>query len=167
MSNYYNGTSAYKIDEIHYTTGVSAKESIARREAVRQSKKALFAKRMRVLGSAFCVFAVALGILFANAIVIEKSSTVNEMQNNLNALTEENNQIVLDIERNLDLNKIEDIAINELGMKRPDNYQVVYVDVEQTDYVEVLDSKGINPSKFSSKLSAIGSGISRFVEYMN
>ena len=166
MSRYYNGTSAYKIDDISYVGTSDAKENIERRKVARESKRALFVKRVRIFLGAVSVFAVAIALLFVNAAIIEKSSAVSDMQTQLNALTEKNNHMKLEIEKNLDLNRIEDIAINELGMKRPDNYQVVYVNVEQNNYAEVMH-KDNNAFAFSSKLSTIGSGISRFMEYMN
>lgn len=166
MSTYYNGTSAYKIDEIEYGTRPSAQESIAKRQQLRQSKRAAFLKRVRICATFTLIFGIAFGILFTNAVIIEKASTVNDMQNQLTELTEANNQIMLDIERNLDLNKIEEIAINELGMKRPDKYQIVYVNVEQSDYAEVSQSED-ESSVFAATFGAIGSTIGQFMEYIN
>ncbi len=166
MSTYYNGTSAYKIDDIEYGVRSNVKDNIAKRQQVRESKKAAFVKRVRVFATFAGVFAIALGLLFTNAMIIEKSSTVNDMQNELTELTEANNQIILDIEKNLDLKKIEEIAINELGMKRPDKYQIVYVNVEQNDYAEVAKTE-TTPSGFTATFGAIGSGIGRFMEYIN
>lgn len=166
MSKYYNGTSAYKIDDIQYVTNSDAKENIERRKVARENKRALFLKRVKLLVGAAGVFAVAIALLCVNAAIIEKSSVVNDMQTQLNELTEQNNHIKLELEKNLDLNRIEDIAINELGMKRPDNYQVVYVNVEQNNYAEVMQ-KDDGAFAFSSKLSTIGSGVSRFMEYLN
>lgn len=166
MSTYYNGTSAYKIDDIEYGIRSNAKDNIAKRQQIRESKKATFIKRMRAFATFAGVFAVALGLLFTNAMIIEKSSTVNDMQNELSELTEANNQMVLDIEKNLDLKKIEEIAINELGMKRPDKYQVVYVNVQQNDYAEVAKAEK-ESSGFAATFGAIGSSIGQFMEYIN
>lgn len=166
MSSYYNGTSAYKIDDIEYGVSRDVKDNIAKRQQIRQSKKAAFIKRMRVCATFVGVFAVALGILFTNAVIIEKSSAVNDMQSQLTELTEANNQMILDIEKNLDLKKIEEIAINELGMKRPDKYQIVYVNVEQNDYAEVAKTETAS-SGFAATFGAIGSSIGQFMEYIN
>ena len=166
MSTYYNGTSAYKIDDIEYSVRSDVKENIAKRHQLRESKKAAFVKRVRVFATFAGVFAIALGLLFTNAVIIEKSSTVNDMQKELSELTETNNQMVLDIEKNLDLKKIEEIAINELGMKRPDKYQIVYVNVEQNDYAEVAKAETA-PSGFVATFGAIGSNIGQFMEYIN
>ncbi len=165
MSRYYNGTSAYKIDEIEYGYVSDVKENIAERQEKRQGRKAAFSKRVRVCAALVALFAVAIGLLFTNAMIIEKSSTVSKMQEELNSLTEPNNQTVLDFEKNLDLKKIEEIAINELGMKRPDKYQIVYVDVKQSDYAEVKREE--EKSGFSFNIGTVSAAIGQFVEYIN
>ncbi len=169
MSNYYNGTSAYKINDFDYVTenihNTGVKEKIETRRVVRLSKKAAFLSRVRMAVALLSVFGVALGILFTNAVIIEKSSAVNDMQAQLNALTEANNQTVLDIERSLDLKKIEEIAIGELGMKHPDKYQVVYVNVEQNNYGEI--GSGDDQKGFGGTMVAMGKGAQQIVEYMN
>lgn len=165
MQRYYDGTSAFKIEEPRYVVSDDVKDNIEKRKQVRINKKAAFAKQIKMGVFCLCVFAVCLSILFTNALIIEKASTVNDMQNQLNMLTEENNHAKLEIEKNLDLKKIEDIAIGELGMKRPDKYQIVYVNVEQNDYAEVV--KADAKPGVSATLGAIGSGIGQFMEYIN
>ena len=167
MSNYYNGTSAYKITDFAYTDykNQDVQENIARRREVRESKKAEFVKHLRGAAIFFSVFAIAIGVLFTNAIIIEKSSQVNDMQNQLKAITAQNNQTTLDIERSLDLKRIEEIAINELGMKHPDKYQMVYVNVEQTNYAEISDKKGTTWN--GGTLVAMGKGIGEMMEYID
>lgn len=168
MSNYYNGTSAYKINDFEYYGDEapmgSARENIEKRREAREGKKAEFLHHARVAASALFVFALALGILFTNAIIMEKSTEVNELQAELNAITEANTQTILATERSVDLKRIEDIAINELGMKHPDKYQIVYVNVEQSNYAEIGDGdkKGIDGT-----MVAMGKGARDIVEYMD
>ncbi|MBR2476888.1 MAG: cell division protein FtsL [Clostridia bacterium] len=161
MSSYYNGTSAYNFD--YGTTTVE--ENIEARASRRSSRKAAFMKRVRAFSVFFCIFAIAIGLLVTNAIIIEKTSTLNDMQTQLTELREENKKKTIDIESNLDHKRIEDIAINELGMKRPDKYQVVYVNVEQNDYAEVMQQP--EQSGFTSTFGVIGAGLNDFVEYIN
>ena len=164
MSKYYNGTSAYNFDNFSYGA-TSVKENIEAREISRSNKKAAFVKRVQAFSVFFGIFAIAIALLVTNAIIIEKSSTLNDMQTQLAELREENKKKTIDIESNLDHKRIEDIAINELGMKRPDKYQVVYVNVEQNDYAEVMQQ----PQKagFTSTFGVIGAGLSDFMEYIN
>ena len=164
MSSYYNGTSAYELDNIDYGT-TSVKDNIEARANSRSSRRAAFIKRVQAFSVFFGIFAVAIALLVTNAIIIEKSSTLNEMQTQLAELREENKKKTIDIESNLDHKRIEEIAINELGMKRPDKYQVVYVNVEQNDYAEVMQQP--QQSGFTSTFGVIGAGINEFMEYIN
>ena len=41
------------------------------------------------------------------------------------------------MERNIDLSEVEEIATTELGMQRPESYQVIYVNVDKDDFSEV------------------------------
>lgn len=168
MSNYYNGTSAYKIDNFEYVNAPAGdvKESIERRKTIREGRKAEFMKRLRICSTMMAVFGITIGFLCTNAVIIEKSTEVNDKKQQLTEITEANNQIVLDIERNLDLKKIEDIAINELGMKHPDKYQIVYVNVEQNDYAEI-SGKEKKPEKAQTRMVAMENKAEKIIEYIN
>ena len=169
MSNYYNGTSASKINDFEYIGGVAGntgvKENIEKRRIARETRKVTFWQQTRVMLGVLSVFGLALGILFTNAIILEKSSEVNNMQAELNAITEANTQTVLAIEKSVDLKRIEEIAINELGMKHPDKYQIIYVNVEQNNYAEI--GAGEENKGFGGTMLAMGKGTREIVEYMN
>lgn len=164
MSRYYNGTSAYNFDDFDYGTA-TVEEKIEKKVSGRKSRKSVFMNRIYSAGMLFGIFAVAIALLITNAVIIEKSSALNDMQTQLAQLKEENKKKVIDIESSLDHKRIEDIAINELGMKRPDKYQIVYVSVEQNDYAEVMQQPE-KPS-FTSTFGVIGADINSFMEYIN
>lgn len=163
MSNYYNGTSAYKIADFAYPDNNQKSESDAAGRTAK-SKKTDTLRRLYSAMVLATIFALAIGFLFTNAIIIEKASKVNDMQNQLRAITAQNNQTTLDIERSLDLKRIEEIAINELGMKHPDKYQMVYVDVEQSNYAEITADK---EKSWGSSMTAMAKGIGYVKEYID
>lgn len=111
------------------------------------------------------VFAVACGVLYGNARIIQASSRVSELQAELEQAKEDNNQKMLDLEKSLDLKKVEEIATTQLGMKRPEKYQIVYVDVQQSNYGEV--AKQDSPAPVQSTFGAIRQSISAFLAYFN
>ena len=168
MSNYYNGTSAYKIDTFDYNEMPmgDVKESIERRKNIRDGRKAEFLRRLRVCSVFMTVFGIIIGLLCTNAIIIEKSTEVSDKKKQLAEITEANTQIVLDIERNLDLKKIEEIAINELGMKHPDKHQIVYLSVEQNNYAEI-SGKEEKPKTAQTRMVAMGKKTEKNSEYIN
>ena len=50
-------------------------------------------------------------------------------------------------------------------MKHPDKYQMVYVNVEQTNYAEISDKKGTTWN--GGTLVAMGRGIGEMMEYID
>lgn len=163
---YYNGTSAYKLDEQDYRVSTDVQENIEKRRQVRVGKRAKFLKSLRTALTLACAFGACIAVLYANAVIIEKASAVEALEAELSELTEQNTQMKLDIEKNTDLKKIEEIAINELGMKRPDKYQIVYVNVEQNDYAEVANGGGTD-EKQGGVSETLSSGVKKIMTYMD
>ena len=57
-----------------------------------------------------------------------------------------------ELEKNIDLKKIEEIAVTKLGMQRPEKHQLVYISMKNNDYCEVKEdeSKGGFLAKIAS-----------------
>lgn len=163
LSNYYNGTSAYQIMDFVYSEPKQETET-KKAEHTARGKKTEALRRLYGAMMLVTIFVFAASFLFTNAIIIEKSSKVSDMQNELHAIIAQNNQKTLEIERTLDLKRIEDIAINELGMKHPDKYQMVYVNVEQSNYAEITTEKG---RPWGSTMTAMANGAGYVKEYID
>ena len=161
LAKLYDGTSAYQLE---YDSQEQLAE-VNKRVKQRQLRKRKFFKRVKLMGCLAVVFVVACGVLYGNARIIQASSRVSELQAELEKITENNTQKLLDLEKSLDLKKVEEIAINELGMKRPEKYQIVYVDVQQSDYGEVTQTEKSEPVR--GTFGAIRQSISAFLAYFN
>lgn len=89
------------------------------------------------------VFYIAIGfsILFAisyqNSLIIESFNQKESLKKDLAAIEKENEQLKVNIEKSLNLNKIEQSAKEMLGMQKLDNSQKVYVSLPKQDYIEV------------------------------
>lgn len=133
MGKLYSGTSAYKIDE-YEQYAYAHEEKRAQRKTQRKKETAAFCRFLT-----FAVIAVFLGasaLVYTNVMMIRASSQVEKLENELALITEQNNQKKIEIEQKLDMKLIEEKAINELGMQRPENSQIVYVGVTQGTYME-------------------------------
>ena len=67
----------------------------------------------------------------------------------------------MEISQKLDLKLIEEKAINELGMQKPDNSQIIYVGVKQASYTEVESKTSVGKAVVELVKNATGG----FVEY--
>ncbi len=89
----------------------------------------------------FCAFLV----LYRGLVITEKCNAVEQKRNELNALITSNEKLQFEIDRSLDLKHVEAVAQNELGMRRAEKYQTIYIDLEQVDYVEKTAKHQFSP----------------------
>lgn len=68
-----------------------------------------------------------------------------------------------ELEQSIDLSKIEQEAVNRLGMQRPDRHQIVYIDVPQDDITEKTagEVEGFG-NRFSEIMKSIAGHIIEF-----
>ena len=77
--------------------------------------------------------------------ITDKCCSVEKKQAELNALVASNEKLQVDIDRSLDLDKVETIARDELGMRRAEKHQTIYLDMSQSDYVEKVAKNEFSP----------------------
>ena len=82
------------------------------------------------------VFILLLTISYRNSQINEKFSEVQSLKNELSSLQKENEQLKVSIENGLNLNNIEKLAKEKLGMQKLTNKQTLYVSLPKKDYVE-------------------------------
>lgn len=82
------------------------------------------------------IFGVLFMISYRNSLINEKFSKNEKLKSTLAVTQKENEQLQVNIENNLNLNNIEKIAREKLGMQKLDNSQKVYVSLPKKDYVE-------------------------------
>lgn len=81
-------------------------------------------------------FAVLFGIGYRNSLITERFSKKERLKNQLSSLQKESEQLKLNIESSLNLNHVEQVAREKLGMQKLDNKQKVYVSMPKKDYIE-------------------------------
>jgi len=84
----------------------------------------------------FIGFAILFAISYRNSLITESFNEKEELKKNLSAIQKENEQLKINIEKDLNLNNIEQLAKETLGMQKLDNNQKVYVSLPTRDYVE-------------------------------
>ena len=67
--------------------------------------------------------------------VLGKLKTISVLESELNSLKIENANKMAEIQNNINLNEIKQIAISELGMRYPDESQIIYYKNNNSDYV--------------------------------
>lgn len=155
----YDGTSAYKLDQYeNYTRQAQEKQN--NRKIIKEKKDIITRKKLAVIMSV--VFVTAIAFLFANALLLQSASKVTELNKELEDMKVRNTQVSFEIVSGVDYNEVERKAISEFGMQHPESYQNVYVNVVQSDYVEMAGKQ----EEKTGFVEGIISGVQSFLAYI-
>ena len=91
---------------------------------------------VKVVGSVILIFASLFVISYRNSLINESFNQNENLKSNLAALEKENEQLRVNLENSLNLNNIEKLAEEKLGMQKLDSTQKIYVSLDKKDYVE-------------------------------
>ncbi len=90
--------------------------------------------RVALVGIMLFMAALAIGFLCVYGYNYELSSDIASLREELNELKEDNYYLESDFDNNLNLDYIEEVAINRLGMQKPLSYQIKYINVPKQSY---------------------------------
>ena len=154
--NYEYGTNPRKI-EPNYKRGKKqnkndVKTRIKRNEEVRkQAMKLEKKKHQKNVALVVAIFLILLAISYRNSLINEKFNEIQNKKTELSSIEKTNGQLQVSIEESVNLSSIEQAAKDRLGMKKPDNDQKVYVELEKKDYVETATEEIKEDTKDSTK----------------
>lgn len=87
------------------------------------------------------LFLLLLTISCRNSQIDKQFNQIQEQKKQLAALQKENEQLKVSIENSLNLNNVEKVAREELGMQKLTSKQTVYVTLPKKDYVQSASEK--------------------------
>ena len=126
----------YEVRKNPYENKKSSTQKPKKDSKQKQAKKQLKPKVKLVLYIAIS-FAILFAISYQNSLITENFNQKEELKKNLAAIEKENEQLKVNIEKSLNLNKVEQSAKEMLGMQKLDNSQKVYISLPKQDYIEV------------------------------
>lgn len=80
-------------------------------------------------------FSVLFAISYQNSLINESFNKKEQYKKEAEALSKTNQQMAVNIENSLNLNNIEQVAKDKLGMQKLNNNQKIYVNLPKVDYV--------------------------------
>jgi len=152
-----SGTSAYKTE---YTTAVP-KKSTSKKIKVKSAAKAR--RNLRNLITLIALFSVAVVICGRYVYIYGQSESMQSKEKTLKDMQTANTQLEMNIEQSVDTKSIEEYAENELGMQKPERYQINYVIVSGDDEME-HDDKADNDGE---GILGVFTGIIRALTWYN
>lgn len=105
------------------------------RQEVKMTKEQI-KRRKNIALIVVAIFVVLLTVSYRNSQINEKFSQVQKLKKELSSIQKENEQLKVNIENSLNLNNVEKIAKEKLGMQKLTNRQTLYVSLPKKDYVE-------------------------------
>lgn len=119
-----------------YQKKKSSTQKMKKNSKQKQTKKQLKPKVKLVFGIVIC-FSILFAISYQNSLITESFNQKEELKKDLAAIEKENEQLKINIEKSLNLNKVEQSAKEMLGMQKLDNNQKMYISLPKQDYIEV------------------------------
>jgi len=112
---------------------VSKKKTVAKKQA---KPKIQIQSKAKVLLYVFVGFAILFAISYRNSQITETFNQKEKLKKEVSAIQKENEQLQISIENSLNLNNIEQLAKERLGMQKLNNDQKIYVSLDKKDYIE-------------------------------
>lgn len=138
MARYQYETSPRKIQPRYNQIPKKKKLEVIKNDQKKKSgiSKKEQAKRRNQLCLVLVIFALLLMISYRNSLITEEFKMMQNLKSDLANIQKENKQLEVSIEGSLNLNKIEKIASEQLGMQKQTVEQTIYTELPKEDYVE-------------------------------
>ena len=91
--------------------------------------------RLKVVTFIFAAFSILFTVSYQNSLIGESCNKKEQYKKELESLAKTNQQIEVGIENSLNLNNVESVAREKLGMQKLSNEQKIYVNLPKEDYV--------------------------------
>ena len=136
MANYQYGTSPRKVETRYKTT--KKKLEVIKNEPKKNNilSKEEKKSRKRQICLVIAIFALLVTISYRNSLINQEFNSIQDLKEDLSNLEKENKQLEIGIEGSLNLNNVEKIASEQLGMQKQTVGQTIYTELPKEDYVE-------------------------------
>lgn len=140
--NYYNNYGAYNRSSVAYNAYPTIYDDTEKavpyrkresRVSKKEKRERIFHK-MRLILSVIIIFGGCILMMCSYTSVHEQRIENSRLRDELIQLQNQNSSIAADMTADLSVDYIRDEAINRLGMVEPQDYQIVYIDVDEQSY---------------------------------
>ena len=104
-------------------------------------------KQLKITLAVIAIFGLLLTISYRNSQINEEFNKMQNLKQELTSVQKENEQLKVSIENGLNLNNIEKLAKEKLGMQKLTNKQTVYVSLPKKDYTVSATEKIIETNQ--------------------
>ncbi|AEV69001.1 cell division protein FtsL [Acetivibrio clariflavus] len=156
--NYIQGTAVRKLEYDVY------KENKVLRQ--KKEQRANNKVKVKVVFAFMVLFALSGLVMYRYALITDLNYKINSKMIELNEIKNENTRLGVKIERELDLQKIQKFAEENLGMQKPDKSQCVFVKVPRSDFTTAASNNNGMDKNSNNIFKAILSKVDKFTELL-
>ncbi len=147
--------------ELEYNNLIEQRREEKRRKELEEYEKSKLeakrqkAERRKTLIKIFDItvcFAMLMLISYRYATIDAKFKEKENLKKELASVQKENEQLKVNIEKQMNLNAIEQEAKEKLGMQKLDNNQKIYVNLNKSDYIEPAQTVSNKEETSSSQM---------------
>lgn len=128
----------YEKDSLARQAIPQQEEGIEQIPVVREirTKKAKFKFKFSMMARITLLFALGLFVIFRFAQITELGYQTNDINEEYEAVVAENEQLRVDIEKEINLAEIRQIAETRLNLQAPNESQIIYIETSTSDRVD-------------------------------
>ncbi|OPZ94201.1 MAG: Cell division protein FtsL [Firmicutes bacterium ADurb.Bin419] len=156
--NYIQGTAVRKLEYDVYEEN----KVLSEKKKQRVNNKV----KVKVVFAFLIVFSLCGLIMYRYALITDLNYKINARMNEYTEIKNENTRLMVKIESELDLQKVKQIAEENLGMQQPDKYQLTYISVPKSDFTtasEEIKDEGKTVGNFFDALLSKVDELTRFL----
>lgn len=116
------------------------------RQEAKEESRAVAIKTLRVLSVTVAVMLFVGTYIFGTLKLDEINHDIAEVQSRIKVADSENTRLKMELNSMASLDKVEDYAINKLGMVKQESYQVEYIDLALDDKVVLANGTAASES---------------------
>jgi cell division protein FtsL len=119
----------------------------AKKEMLKNMKNKRFKSKLYTMRNISVIFIIGLAIVFRYSMIYNYENKLNNVRIEEKKITAENEQLKLDLVKMNNLSNIEEIAVNQLHMVRPDKSEVVFMDLSKDNFAAYKSDSQNNTQK--------------------
>ena len=88
---------------------------------------------IRACAIAVLMFILCFSVIYRYSVILESNQEIKALEKQCEGIISENQLMQAQIDRYLEMGEVEKIAREELGMMKPESYQIFYIDMQMGD----------------------------------
>ncbi len=156
--NYIQGTAARKLEYDVYEEN----KVLSNKKKQRVNNKL----KVKVVFAFMVAFALSGFVMYRYALITDLNYKINTKMNALTEIKNENTRLTVKIESELDLQKIQRFAEENLGMQKPDKSQCTFVKIPRSDFTTASNNNGGRAKDSDNIFAALLSKVDKLTEFL-